>query len=96
MRAGSNILNPIRYSIAKNHLQAKFSLPAILSMFALNGKNVKFEFSDGSVGGDAVQAMQKRVICRFDPEIEAMGFDKMRFIIRIILKNGTVFEGAAP
>ena len=95
LRAGSNILNPIRYPIAKNHLQAKFSLPAILSMIALNGKAGKYEFSDEFVGGDAMQAMQKRVTCQFDPEIEAKGFDKMRSKIRITLKNGTVVEGDA-
>lgn len=95
LRAGSNILNPIRYPIAKNHLQAKFSLPAILSMIALNGKAGKYEFSDKFVGGEAMQAMQKRVTCQFDPEIEAMGFDKMRSKIKITMKNGMVFEGSA-
>jgi Uncharacterized protein involved in propionate catabolism len=95
LSAGSNILNPIRYPIARNHLQAKFSLPAILSMIALNGKAGKYEFSDEFVGGDPMQAMQKRITCQFDPEIEAMGFDKMRSKIKIILKNGTVHEGKA-
>ena len=32
--AGTNILKPIRYPIAANHLQAKFSLPAALAMIA--------------------------------------------------------------
>ena len=36
--AGTNILNPIRYPIAANHLQAKFSLPAALAMIALARK----------------------------------------------------------
>ena len=95
LRAGSNILNPIRYPIAKNHLQAKFSLPAILSMIALSGKAGKREFSDEFVGSDAMQAMQKRITCQFDPEIEAKGFDKMRSHIEIMLKNGTTVSGDA-
>ena len=95
LRAGSNILNPIRYPIAKNHLQAKFSLPAILAMIALNGKAGKVEFSDEFVGGDSMQTMQKRITCQFDPEIEAMGFDKMRSTIQITLKSGQIFEGKA-
>jgi 2-methylcitrate dehydratase PrpD len=33
--AGTNILKPIRYPVAANHLQAKFSLPAALAMIAL-------------------------------------------------------------
>ena len=38
--AGTNILNPIRYPIAANHFQAKFSLPAALAMIALARKPV--------------------------------------------------------
>src|SRR5690606_34525672 len=33
--AGKNITEPIRYPLAKNHLQAKFSMPALLSMLVL-------------------------------------------------------------
>ena len=95
LTAGSNILNPIRFPIAKDHLQAKFSLPAVLAMIALNGKAGKVEFTDAFVGSDAMQNMQQRVTCRFDPEIEAMGFDKMRSRIKIILKDGKIFEGNA-
>ncbi len=95
VRAGSNILNPIRYPIAKNHLQAKFSLPAVLAMVALNGKAGKVEFSDEFVGGEAMQAMQKRIQTKFDPEIEALGFDKMRSSIEITLKDGSTVSGKA-
>jgi len=95
LRAGSNILNPIRYPIARNHLQAKFSLPAILAMVALNGKAGKREFSDGFVGSEAMQAMQRRISCQFDPEIEARGFDKMRSSIEITLTDGRVVRGDA-
>ncbi|PWC10834.1 MmgE/PrpD family protein [Brenneria roseae subsp. americana] len=95
LRAGSNILNPIRYPIAKNHLQAKFSLPAILAMMVLSGKAGKREFSDAFVGSDAMQAMQQRISCQFDPTIEAKGFDKMRSSIEIVLKDGRSFRGDA-
>ena len=57
--AGSNILNPIRYPIAANHLQAKFSLPAALAMIALARKAGKKEFSDAFVAAAPMQAMQK-------------------------------------
>ncbi|WP_413735522.1 MmgE/PrpD family protein [Sodalis sp. RH21] len=95
LRAGSNILNPIRYPIAKNHLQAKFSLPAILSMIVLNGKAGKREFSDDFVGSDAMQAMQQRISCLFDPAIEAKGFNKMRSSIEIVLTDGRSIRGDA-
>src|ERR1041384_6092902 len=70
--AGSNILNPIRYPIAANHLQAKFSLPAALAMIALARKAGKREFSDEFVGSPSMQAMQKNITTELDPGIEQM------------------------
>jgi len=93
--AGSNILNPIRYPIAANHLQAKFSLPAALAMIALARKAGKKEFSDAFVSSPAMQAMQRRIATESDPEIEKMGFDKMRSRIEIKLKDGRQLEGWA-
>ena len=95
VHAGSNILNPIRYPIAANHLQAKFSLPAALAMIALARKAGKTEFSDAFVAAAPMQAMQKRITTELDPEIEKMGFDKMRSRIAIKLTNGKIIEGWA-
>ena len=93
--AGSNILNPIRYPIAKNSLQAKFSLPAILAMIVINGKAGKKEFTDEFVGSAAMQSMQQRISTKFDPAIEAKGFDKMRSSIEIELTDGRTYRGDA-
>ncbi len=93
--AGSNILQPIRYPIAANHLQAKFSLPAALAMIAIARRAGKVEFSDAFVGSAAMQAMQRRFATELDPEIEKMGFDKMRSRIVIRLKAGNACEGWA-
>jgi 2-methylcitrate dehydratase PrpD len=93
--AGTNILNPIRYPVAANHLQAKFSLPASLAMIALARKAGKREFSDAFVGSAPMQAMQRRISTEFDPAIEKMGFDKMRSRIVIRLKDGRLIEGWA-
>jgi 2-methylcitrate dehydratase PrpD len=93
--AGSNILNPIRYPIAANHLQAKFSLPAALAMIALARKAGKKEFSDDFVGSVPMQAMQQRIATQLDPEIEKQGFDKMRSRIAIRLNGGKLIEGWA-
>jgi 2-methylcitrate dehydratase PrpD len=95
VHAGSNILNPIRYPIAANHLQAKFSLPAALAMILLARKAGKKEFSDEFVGAAPMQAMQRRISTELDPEIEKMGFDKMRSRITIRLKNGREITGWA-
>ena len=93
--AGTNILNPIRYPIAANHLQAKFSLPAALAMIALARKAGKREFSHEFVASASMQAMQKRITTELDPEIEKRGFDKMRSRIIIRLKDGRTVEGWA-
>ncbi len=93
--AGTNILNPIRYPIAANHLQAKFSLPAALAMIALARKAGKKEFSDEFVAAAPMQAMQMRISTALDPEIEKLGFDKMRSRIAIHLKTGKQIEGWA-
>lgn len=95
IHAGSNILKPIRYPIASNHLEAKFSLPAEVSMIALVRAAGKREFSDAFVASDEMQAMQRRVRTEFDPAIEAMGFDKVRSRITIRRKNGTEVSGWA-
>jgi 2-methylcitrate dehydratase PrpD len=93
--AGTNILKPIRYPVAANHLQAKFSLPAALAMAALARKAGKREFSDEFVGAAPMQAMQRRISTELDPEIEKMGFDKMRSRIAIRLKSGRAVESWA-
>jgi 2-methylcitrate dehydratase PrpD len=95
VHAGTNILKPIRYPIAANHLQAKFSLPAALAMIALNRKAGKMEFSDSFVASDAMQSMQKLIATRFDQEIENRGFDKMRSRIVITLRDGRTVSGWA-
>lgn len=95
LHAASNILNPIRYPIAENHLQAKFSLPAELAMIAINRKAGKHEFSDAFVQSDAMQAMQRKIETRHDPEIEKLGFDKMRSRILIRLNDGRIIVGSA-
>jgi 2-methylcitrate dehydratase PrpD len=93
--AGTNILKPIRYPIAVNHLQAKFSLPAALAMVALARRAGKREFSDEFVASAAMQAMQRRIATELDPEIEKIGFDKMRSRIMIRFEDGRVVEGWA-
>lgn len=95
VHAGSNILNPIRYPVAANHLQAKFSLPAALAMIALDRQAGKREFSDEFVASQAMQDMQRRIRTEFDAEIEGQGFDKMRSRITIQLKDGHEISGWA-
>lgn len=93
--AGSNILNPIRYPFAANHLQAKFSMAALLSMIAINRQAGRREFTDAFVQSPVMAEMQKRVTTHLDNEIEAMGFDRIRSRIEIGLKSGDRITGWA-
>lgn len=86
--AGKNILEPIRYPLAANHLQAKFSMPALLAMMALKRRASHHEFSDEFVGSPEMQAMQKRTLCLPDPQIDARGYDVIRSRIEVDAKDG--------
>jgi 2-methylcitrate dehydratase PrpD len=87
--AGSNILNPIRYPIANNHLQAKFSMAALLGMIALRRRAGRKEFNDEFIQSPQTQDMQRRVKTHLDPEIESKGMEIIRSRIEITLKDGT-------
>lgn len=86
--AGSNILNPIRYQVAENHLQAKFSMAALLSMIVLARRAGRAEFTDDFVAGTAMQDMQRRVSVALDPDIEAQGMDVIRSRIEVVTRSG--------
>jgi 2-methylcitrate dehydratase PrpD len=86
--AGKNILEPIRYPLAVNHLQAKFSMPALLAMMVLKRRVSHHEFLDDFVSGPAMQDMQKRTQCLGDPAIDARGYDLIRSRIEVDTKDG--------
>jgi 2-methylcitrate dehydratase PrpD len=88
VRAGSNILNPLRYKTAKTELEAKFCLPFMMTSIALRRRAGIREFTDEFVSSAAVQQMMARVETIFDPAIEARGFDKMRSIVDVDLVDG--------
>lgn len=95
LRAGSNILNPLRYKTAKTELEAKFCLPFMLSSIALRRRAGIREFTDEFVSSEPVQAMMARVDTIFDKEIEARGFDKMRSVVEVSLKDGRTLVQAS-
>ena len=88
VRAGSNILNPLRYKTAKTELEAKFCLPFMMSAIALRRRAGIREFTDEFVASAPVQAMMTKVDTVFDQQIEARGFDKMRSIVEVDLVDG--------
>jgi 2-methylcitrate dehydratase PrpD len=95
LRAGSNILNPLRYQKARNELEAKFCLPFMLASIALRRKAGVREFSDEFVGSEPVQRMMEKVETLLDPEIEAKGFDKIRSTIEVDIMDGRTLSQKA-
>jgi 2-methylcitrate dehydratase PrpD len=88
LRAGNNILEPLRYGVAKNELEAKFSVPFLMSAVILTRRAGMREFTDAFVQSPAAQQMMQRVTGVHDPEIEKQGFDKIRSIVEVDLVDG--------
>jgi 2-methylcitrate dehydratase PrpD len=94
-RAGSNILNPLRYQIARTELEAKFCPAFMMSSLLLRRKAGIHEFTDEFVQSAPVQEMMRKVTTIRDHTIEARGFDKMRSTIEVDLADGrTLVEDA--
>jgi 2-methylcitrate dehydratase PrpD len=95
VRAGSNILNPLRYPIATNELEAKFCPAFMVSAIALRRKAGIREFNDEFVRSEPVQALMRKVERVLDPEIEAKGFEKIRSTVEVDTSDGrTLVEHA--
>jgi 2-methylcitrate dehydratase PrpD len=95
VRAGSNILNPLRYPIAHTELEAKFCPAFMVSAIALRRKAGIHEFNDAFVQSAPVQAMMARVERVLDPDIEAKGWEKIRSTVEVDTTDGrTLVEHA--
>jgi 2-methylcitrate dehydratase PrpD len=95
VRAGSNILNPLRYDLASNELEAKFCPAFMVSAIALRRKAGIREFNDEFVRSAPVQALMRRVTRVLDPAIEAKGWEKIRSTVEVDLTDGrTLVEHA--
>src|SRR5690606_23429904 len=88
IRAGSNILNPLRYPIATNELEAKFCPAFMVSAIALRRKAGIREFNDEFVRSEPVQRLMRRVERVLDPAIEALGWEKIRSTVEVDLADG--------
>ena len=95
VRAGSNILNPLRYAIARNELEAKFCPAFMVSAIALRRKAGIHEFNDEFVQSAPVQQMMAKVERVLDADIEAKGWEKIRSTVEVDLRDGrTLVEHA--
>jgi len=89
--AGTNILNPIRYQVAQDELEAKFCMPFLLCAIAISRKAGVREFTPEFVNSPHVQTLMRRIRTEFDPEIEAKGWDKIRSRVEVTLRDGRKF-----
>ena len=93
---GSNLLppkGPLRYRKAETGLQGKFCVPFQMASMIIRRKAGMAEFTDEFVRTPAVQEMMDRVEAVIDPEIDALGSDKIVSRIEVHLKDGRVLRG---
>lgn len=93
---GSNVLGPkgpLHYKKAQTGLQAKFCVPFQMASMIIHHKAGVTEFTDEFVQRPDVQDMMDRVEALVDPEIDALGRDKIVSVIKVFLKDGRIFQG---
>lgn len=94
-RAGHNILKPLRYLRPENELEAKFSIPFILSSIILRRKAGLAEFTDEFVRSEELREMMERIDVVYDQEIDARGYDRMRSRMDVRLRDGRELSAGA-
>ncbi len=93
---GSNVLpprGPLRYRKAQTALQGKFCVPFQMASMIVRRNAGIMEFTDEFVQSPVVQEMMDRIEPVIDPEIDALGMDKLIFVIEMSLKDGRVLRG---
>jgi 2-methylcitrate dehydratase PrpD len=93
---GSNVLppkGPLRYKKARTALQGKFCVPFQMASMIIRRKAGRREFSDEFVQSSPVQEMMDRMEAVIDPEIDALGGDKIVSLIEVQLKDGKILRG---
>lgn len=95
LRAGANILEPLRYTQPTDELQAKFSLQFGLASILLRRRAGLREYSVEFLNNPRTQEAMKKVRTILDPEVTIMGTDRIRSIIEIKLKDGRVLSELA-
>jgi 2-methylcitrate dehydratase PrpD len=90
LKAGPNILEPLRYAEPVNDLQAKFSLQFGLASILLRRKAGLREYTTEFVNRPEVREAMRKVKTVLDPELARMGVEKMRSVVEVELQDGRV------
>jgi 2-methylcitrate dehydratase PrpD len=95
LRAGPNILEPLRYTEPVDDLQAKFSLQFGLASVLLRRKAGLREYTMEWLMDPTLKSTMKKVKTIHDEEIAAMGVEKMRSVVEVELNDGKVIRRMA-
>jgi 2-methylcitrate dehydratase PrpD len=95
LKAGPNILEPLRYSEPVTGLQAKFSLNFALASILLRRRAGLREYTTDFVTRPELVDVMRRVRTIHDAEIASMGVEKMRSILEVELVDGRVVRRTA-
>jgi 2-methylcitrate dehydratase PrpD len=95
LRAGPNILEPLRYTSPVNGLQAKFSLQFGLASILAKRRAGLREYTTEVVNSQDVRKVMAKVKTLLDPEVARMGTEKMRSIVEVELHGGRVIRRVA-
>jgi 2-methylcitrate dehydratase PrpD len=95
LRAGPNILEPLRYTSPVNELQAKFSLQFGLASILVKRRAGLREYTTEIVNSKDVKEAMAKVKTHLDPEVACMGKEKMRSIVEVELHGGRVIQRVA-
>jgi 2-methylcitrate dehydratase PrpD len=93
--ANHNMTTTLLHHQPRTGLEAKFSMEFCLAILLLERKAGLSEFLDKVVQRTDVQEMIRKINFYVDPEAESAGYDKMRSILKIHLKDGKVISGRA-
>jgi len=91
VKTGANVIapGPLRILHATSALEAKFCVPFQMAAMVLRRKAGLEEFSDAFVQSEACQSLQRKVAAEIDPEIAALGKDKVIFEIELVTRDGS-------
>jgi 2-methylcitrate dehydratase PrpD len=95
LKAGPNILEPLRYDEPVDELQAKFSLQFGLASILLRRRAGLREYSMKWVNDPQLREAMRRVRTIYDEDIAGMGMDRMRSFLEVELVDGRVIKRIA-
>jgi 2-methylcitrate dehydratase PrpD len=90
VRAGPNIMAPLRYVHPSTELEAKFSLQFGLACILVRRRAGLAEYTSNVVHDPMIRETMSKVKTILDTDIASMGVEKMRSILEVELHNHRV------